>query len=67
MNLPAPPAAPDLAALLVRHGCDPRALERGRRVAAENGQRLDTVLLQLGLVAERDLAAAFAACCRSRW
>ncbi len=60
MNLPAPPAAPDLAALLVRHGCDPRALERGRRVAAENGQRLELVLLQLGLVGERDIAAAFA-------
>ena len=60
MNLPAPPAAPDLAALLVRHGCDPRALERGRRVAAENGQRLESVLLQLGLVGERDIAAAFA-------
>jgi general secretion pathway protein E len=64
MNLPPPPAtalpAPDLAALLVQRGCDPRAVERGRRVAAENGQRLESVLLQLGLVGERDIAAAFA-------
>jgi general secretion pathway protein E len=40
--------------------CDPRAVDRGRRVASETGQRLDRVLIQLGLVNERDLAAAFA-------
>ena len=61
MNLQPPAvAAPDLAALLVQRGCDPRAVERGRRVAGESGQRLDSVLLQLGLVSERDIAEAFA-------
>ena len=40
--------------------CDARVIERGRRVAEENGQRLDAVLLQLGLVSERGLADAFA-------
>jgi general secretion pathway protein E len=49
-----------LAQSLVDDGCDPRALERGRRGAADSGQRLDTVLLQLGLVSERQLAAAAA-------
>ena len=50
-----------LAALLEASGqCDPRTVERGRRVAEENGQRLDRVLLQLGLVNERDLADAYA-------
>jgi general secretion pathway protein E len=49
-------------ALLERQGqCDPRTVDRGRRVAAESGQRLDRVLIQLGLVNERDLAAGFAA------
>ncbi len=67
MNMP-PPAAPlpcstspDLAALLLQRGADPRVLERGRRVAAESGQRLDSVLLQLGLIGERELAESFAA------
>ncbi len=51
-----------LAALLVEHGhCDARTVERGRRVAAESGQRLDAVLIQLGLVSERGLADAYAA------
>ena len=51
-----------LAALLVAGGhCDARTIDRGRSVAAESGQRLDRVLLQLGLVAERDLAQAYAA------
>ncbi len=50
-----------MIALLEQQGqCDPRAVDRGRRVAAESGQRLDRVLIQLGLVSERDLAAAFA-------
>ena len=49
-----------LAALLVAQGhCDARTLDRGRRVAAESGQRLDKVLIQLGLVTERDLATAY--------
>ncbi len=51
-----------LAALLVAgEHCDARTIERGRRVAAESGQRLDKVLIQLGLVTERGLAQAFAA------
>jgi general secretion pathway protein E len=51
-----------LAELLLQAGnCDSRALERGRRVAAESGQRLDAVLIQLGLVTERGLAEAYAA------
>ncbi len=50
-----------LAALLVaRDHCDARTIERARRVAAESGQRLDKVLIQLGLITERDLAAAYA-------
>ena len=48
--------------MLVEHGhCDARTIERGRRVAAENGQRLDTVLIGLGLVSERGLATCYAA------
>ena len=53
-------ARPDLSDALMATGVDPRALERGRRVAEESGQRLDRVLLQLGLVSERDIATAFA-------
>ncbi|MDO9712287.1 GspE/PulE family protein [Paracraurococcus lichenis] len=55
-------ALDDLAALLVEQGqCDARAVDRGRRVAAETGQRLDAVLMHLGLVTERGLAQAHAA------
>jgi general secretion pathway protein E len=51
-----------LAELLLRQGqCDLRTLERARRVAAESGQRLDAVLIQLGLVSERGLAEAYSA------
>ncbi len=50
-----------VARLLESQGrCDARTLERGRRVAAESGQRLDRVLIQLGLVSERELAGAYA-------
>ena len=50
-----------LAARLVANGaCDARTVERGRRSAAESGQRLDAVLLQLGLVSERGLAETLA-------
>ncbi len=50
-----------LAALLVEQGqCDLRTIDRARRVAAESGQRLDKVLIQLGLVTERGLAGAYA-------
>jgi len=61
------PQAPDepLAALcrsLEERGlCDAKTLERARRVAAENGQRLDRVLTQLGLVSEQSLAEAMSA------
>ena len=51
-----------LANFLVEQGhCDLKTIERARRVAAESGQRLDRVLIQLGLVGERGLAEAFAA------
>jgi general secretion pathway protein E len=50
-----------LAAQLVANGaCDARTVERGRRSAADTGQRLDAVLLQLGLVSERGLAETLA-------
>lgn len=59
----APQTAPvreSLAALLVREGhCDTKAVERAQRIAEESGQRIDTVLSQLGLVTERDLAGAY--------
>ena len=51
-----------LAAHFVEKGLlDANGLERGRRTAAESGQRLDHVLTQLGLVSERALAEATAA------
>jgi len=51
-----------LAELLVEHGhCDTKTIERARRVATESGQRLDAVLIQLGLISERGLAEAYAA------
>jgi general secretion pathway protein E len=50
-----------LSEILIAQGhCDARTVERGRRVAIEGGQRLDNVLLQLGFVTERGLAAAYA-------
>ena len=50
-----------LASILLRQGqCDSQTVERGRRVATETGQRLDLVLIQLGLVTERGLAEAYA-------
>jgi general secretion pathway protein E len=49
-----------LTDILLRNGqCDIRALERSRRVADETGQRVDSVLLQLGLVSERGMAEAY--------
>jgi general secretion pathway protein E len=51
-----------LGTLLVAQGhCDAKTLERARSVAAESGQRVDSVLIQLGLVSERGLAEALAA------
>src|ERR1700722_7322534 len=58
--------APDLlveqlAGIIVAQGhCDPETILRGQRVAAGSGQRLDAVLIQLGLVTERGLAQAYA-------
>lgn len=50
-----------LALLLTEQGlCDQKTVERARRVAAETGQRLDGVMIQLGLVTERGLAEAYA-------
>ena len=50
-----------LASILLQQGqCDAQTIDRGRRVAQESGQRLDLVLLQLGLVTERGLAEAYA-------
>jgi len=54
------PTVDKLATYLVANGqCDTRGIDRGRRVAEESGQRLDAVLIQLGLLTERDLATAF--------
>ena len=71
-TIPGPAATPALAdlphaldrlsGLLVEQGqCDARSVERGRRVAADTGQRIDSVLMHLGLVTERGLAQAYAA------
>ena len=50
-----------LGRLLVETGrCDARSLERGRRASEESGVRVDTILLQLGLVSERGLADSYA-------
>ncbi len=39
---------------------DPASAERARRACAKSNDRYDRVLIQLGLVSERDVAAAFA-------
>ncbi len=52
--------ADGLAAALAALGVDPRSIERGRLLAGETGRRLDSVLLQMGLCSERDIAAATA-------
>jgi general secretion pathway protein E len=55
-------AMTELAGFLVdNRQCDGRTIERARRVAEETGQRLDNVLIQLGLLTERGLAESFAA------
>jgi general secretion pathway protein E len=46
--------------LIATGQCDSRAIERAARVAAQTGQRLDTVLIQLGLLTERGLAEGYA-------
>jgi general secretion pathway protein E len=51
-----------LAELLLERGLvDTKTLERARRVTGETGQRLDSVLIQLGLISERGLAETYAA------
>ena len=41
----------------------PQALTRARRAAESAGERIDHVLIKLGLIAENDLACAYAAYC----
>jgi general secretion pathway protein E len=57
--------AADMASLAhvlhARSACDQPSLDRAGRLARQSGQRLDHVLLQLGLVAERALADAYGA------
>lgn len=50
-----------LAELLIAKGhCDSRAVDRARQVAAQTDERLETVLIHLGLLTERGLAQALA-------
>ena len=50
-----------LGDMLIEQGrLDAKSLDRGRRLAGENGGRLDAVLTQLGLISERGLAEAMA-------
>jgi general secretion pathway protein E len=50
-----------LGEILVADGhCDRRTIERAKRVAADTAQRMDAVLIQLGLVSERGLADGYA-------
>ena len=50
-----------IGALLVAEGkLEAAALKRAERAQAESGERLDRVLTRLGLVGERDMAAALA-------
>jgi len=59
--LHAPPATP--IELLIRRGkLAPDSLDRARRLAAESGDPVEPILTKLGLVSERDMADAFAAC-----
>lgn len=53
--------AETLGRLLVAQGrLDANSLDRARRLSAEGGGRLDTVLTQLGLISDRVLADCFA-------
>ncbi len=50
-----------LGELLVRSArLDAASLDRGRRLARDQGERLDRVLTKLGLVGERHMAEALA-------
>jgi len=62
LTSPAVETIESLAQLLVENGhCESRAIERARQVAVQTGQRLDNVLIQLGLLTERSLAETYAA------
>ena len=41
---------------------DPAQLVRGLRLQQDSPERIGTVLVQLGIIAERDLAEALAVC-----
>jgi len=49
-----------IASLMARRRVNAAAVERARRLAAENGERIDQALVQLGLLGERELATAYA-------
>jgi general secretion pathway protein E len=56
------PARKRLGEILIDRGkLDPAALERALRLQQESGERLGTLLVTLGLVAQRDVAEALAA------
>ena len=49
--------------VLRRHGrLSADALDRARRIASDRGEAIEPILTKLGLVSERDMAEAFAAC-----
>ncbi|MCB8883206.1 Flp pilus assembly complex ATPase component TadA [Acidisoma cellulosilytica] len=61
IDVPAADPVTRLIALLLDSGqCEARAVERARRVAEENGERLDIVMGKLGVISELALAAAYA-------
>ena len=52
----------DIQAVLTSRGLlSGPALERVRRLEAESGERIDLIAAKLGLISDRDLAAAYAA------
>ena len=62
MNIRASASLTDtLLTNLLAAGIDPRAVDRARLVALENGQRVESVMIQLGLATERQIADAAAA------
>ncbi len=55
------PATDVIAQRLVERGlCDTRAIERARQIAVQSGQRLEAILIHLGLLTERGLAETYA-------
>ena len=62
MNIRASASLTDtLLTNLLAAGIDPRAIDRARLVALESGQRVESVMIQLGLATERQIAEAAAA------